>query len=435
MLLLSSRILAQTKKDCVIYLQKFLDCSKNFKLTQTKLMSERFDTVFESMSEASAIDYLNAKIIDLDNPGLKYIAATRLGACTSKESFNTLLEIARAPKENLYEKIARRKAIEALGRRKNTEAIPFLIDALKDDDELTVINAADSITRINTLLTDLQQHELLLALNGPDNQKRSVIQAFTRLNLSDPTRVITQLTSDGNPLVSGAAIAYSCRCQKDNSQLHSIIKQLHDENAGRRRAAVIDIGDAGVTSCLEALVKCPVSMPLKAKSAFQLFCDVDLYSIPLYQVELLEMLLIDDPRKLNLLPAWQVSIESDAIKVQLKHRDEGRQYAAIKALLCLDKKQQVVLINELHKNHGSDYGIHYFITSCIGLIGLKDSSNLIADSLFEESPQYAKSRIAAAWSCLKLSLIEHKEFISTLGYSTQWEPLKWTCKQVSRKLS
>jgi hypothetical protein len=60
---------------------------------------------------------------------------------------------------------------------------------------------------------------------------------------------------------------------------------------------------------------------------------------------------------------------------------------------------------------------------------------LIADSLFEEAPQYAKSRIAAAWSCLKLSLVEHKEFISTLGYSSQWEPLKWTCKQVSQKLA
>jgi hypothetical protein len=128
-------------------------------------------------------------------------------------------------------------------------------------------------------------------------------------------------------------------------------------------------------------------------------------------------------------------LESNSIKVQLKHRDEGRQYAAVKALLHLDKKQQVQLLNDLHVNHGSDYGIHYFITSCIGFIGLIDSSNLIADSLFEEAPQYAKSRIAAAWSCLKLSLVEHKEFISTLGYSSQWEPLKWTCKQVSQKLA
>ncbi len=398
-------------------------------------MSERFDTIFESMSEASAIEYLNAKIIELDNPGLKYIAATRLGACTSIVSFNTLLEIARTPKENLYEKIARRKAIEALGRRKNKEAIPFLIAALKDHDEPTVVNAADAITRINTSLTDLQQQELLLALNGPDNQKRAVIQAFTRLNLSDPNEVINQLKSEVNPLVSGAAVAYSCRCQNDNSQLHLLIKQLQDENVGRRRAAVIDIGDAGVTSYLGDLVMCPVSMPLKAKSAFQLFSDVDLHSIPLYQVELLEKLLIDDPRELNLLPTWQVSLESDAIKVQLKHRDEGRQYAAVKALLCLDPKSQVELINELHTNHGSDYGIHYFITNCIGFLGLNDKSNLVTDSLFEEAPQYAKSRIAAAWSCLKLSLIEHKEFITTLGDSTRWEPLRWTCKQVSRKLS
>ena len=73
-------------------------------------MSERFDTLFSGMSEETAMSTLPTPTEELSNPGLKYLAATRLGACSSAESLDLLLQASANPSEDLYERITRRKA-------------------------------------------------------------------------------------------------------------------------------------------------------------------------------------------------------------------------------------------------------------------------------------------------------------------------------------
>ena len=53
--------------------------------------SQRFDTLFSWMDEQQAIGLLSQNINTLDNPGIKYIAATRLGACSSRDSLDALV--------------------------------------------------------------------------------------------------------------------------------------------------------------------------------------------------------------------------------------------------------------------------------------------------------------------------------------------------------
>ena len=149
-------------------------------------MSERFDILFAGISEDKAMELLVTDTEKLDNPGLKYTAATRLGASQSSESLSVLIEVSDQSTKTLYERITRRKAIEALGRRKEASALPVLVRALACEDEPTIVNAADAITRIGVDLTEQDQRHLLAALAGPDNQKRAIIQSFTRLNLDNP---------------------------------------------------------------------------------------------------------------------------------------------------------------------------------------------------------------------------------------------------------
>ena len=115
-------------------------------------MSERFDTLFAGMSEETAMETLLKPPAELKNPGLKYLAATRLGACQSPESLQRLLAAGANDSDDLYERITRRKALEALGRRKDRSALPVLLAALQADDEPTVVNAADAIARLGTPL-------------------------------------------------------------------------------------------------------------------------------------------------------------------------------------------------------------------------------------------------------------------------------------------
>ena len=396
-------------------------------------MSERFDTLFAGMSEEIAIKTLGTDPSELSNPGLKYLAATRLGACTSLDSLEQLITAASKDSDNLYERITRRKALDALGRRKNPLALPTLLNALSLDDEPCVVNAADAIARIGSELDPSAQSLLLNALEGPDNQRRAVIQAFTRLRLADRNDAIQQCQQDDNPLVAGAARAHAVRVSQQIDALDPLISQLRDINPGRRRAAVIDLGDAGRMEALPALSRCPVSMPLRAKSAFQIAVrqddGVDSAAIPW-----LEQLLQDDPRALDLDNLPGTDAEPDSVRDGLQHRDEARQYAAAVALLGMAPAPQLSLIDALQRDLGSDYGVHYLLASCTGLLGLHERSQLVREAMAETAPQYAKSRVAAAWSCLRLGLHDQSQTIAELSQSSAWQPLRWSCQQVLKQL-
>lgn len=396
-------------------------------------MSERFDTLFAGMSEEIAIKTLGTDPSELSNPGLKYLAATRLGACTSLDSLEQLITAASKDSDNLYERITRRKALDALGRRKNPLALPTLLNALSLDDEPCVVNAADAIARIGSELDPSAQSLLLNALEGPDNQRRAVIQAFTRLRLADRNDAIQQCQQDDNPLVAGAARAHAVRVSQQIDALDPLISQLRDINPGRRRAAVIDLGDAGRMEALPALSRCPVSMPLRAKSAFQIAVrqddGVDSAAIPW-----LEQLLQDDPRALDLDNVPGTDAEPDSVRDGLQHRDEARQYAAAVALLGMAPAPQLSLIDALQRDLGSDYGVHYLLASCTGLLGLHERSQLVREAMAETAPQYAKSRVAAAWSCLRLGLHDQSQTIAELSQSSAWKPLRWSCQQVLKQL-
>ena len=398
-------------------------------------MSERFDVLFEGLEEKSALQLVLANPEELSNPVDKYMAATRLGASTTEASLNVLIEAVGLDPENLFNRITRRKVLEALGRRKDQRALPALFQALSFDDEPAVVNAVDSIAQIAAPLEKEQCQQLLHALHGGDNQKRSVIQCHTRLGLGSGSQAIGPLESDDNPLIAGAALAYAARVNHEQYKLNPLVAQLTDAMAGRRRSAVIDLGDAGDVSRLDDLIRCPVSMPLRAKSAFQLVDPEKTGDVPEAYAPSIKRLLQDDPRLLALDPSWISADGAESIEKNLQHRDEGRQYGGAVQLLQLPEQQQLAAIDAIHSKFWSDYGANYLITSVVGLARLQQRSDLVRTALAETLPQYAKSRVAAAWACLSLKLIDQVSLLQEIQRSSRWIPLKWSCEQVLKELS
>jgi len=398
-------------------------------------MAERFDVLFEGLSEESSLKILLSDPKDLPNPVDKYMAATRLAACSSEESLQGLISAVDLDPEDLFNRITRRKAIEALGRRKDVQALDCLFKALEFEDEPSVINAADSITQISAPLTESQCDSLLQALKGSDPQRRSVIQAHTRLGLQSGTPFIQTLIHDENPLISGAARAFCARVEGDLDQLKPLIPQLNDLQAGRRRSAVIDLGDAGDVTMLDYLIKSAVSMPLRAKSAFQLVDPGKKAEVPEEHISTITSLLQDDPRSLSLRDEWLSNQDPIEIENNLQHRDEGKQYGAALSLLKMTRPQQIEIIDGIRSRLWSDYGANYLLTSLIGLGSIGEREELIKTSLAETLPQYAKSRVAAAWGCLRLDLKDQLGLLKSISTSSKWVPLKWSCSQVLKQFS
>lgn len=397
-------------------------------------MSERFDTLFEGMSEDVALELLSKPANSLGNPGLKYTAASRLAASTSAESLQALIQCLDLNTDDLIEKITRRKAIEALGRRREAGTLPLLIKSLTGKDEIAVVDAIDAIIKIGGPLDASQQHHLAEALEGPDNQRRAVIQAFTRLQLQLDFDRLTPVLNSENCLVSGAAHAYKARVHGDTQSLTPLLEQLSSDVAGHRRAAVIDLGDAGDSSVIGALATTPVSMPLRAKSAIQLLTRNNALRPKPEERVLLQQLLQDDPQTIKLTQHCIPEPTADAIENYLMHRDEARQYGAMRVLRNMDVQQSSILLRDLFQRRGSDYGVHYFVTALIGLRKIHQLKELLLQSFMEIRPQYAKSRIAAAWGCQTLELTEQIPMLQELANSTRWTPLKWSCQEVAQNL-
>ena len=66
---------------------------------------------------------------------------------------------------------------------------------------------------------------------------------------------------------------------------------------------------------------------------------------------------------------------------------------------------------------------------------MSERSDLVRTALAETLPQYAKSRVAAAWGCLALGLSDQVNLLQEIHREAQWIPLKWSCGQVLQQLS
>ena len=393
--------------------------------------SQRFDTLFSWMDERQAIELLSQNISDLDNPGIKYIAATRLGACSSRDSLDALVLAATGDRENIFDSITRRKSIEALGRRRDLSTLPTIYDAMSSFDEQTVVNAVDTLINFGVPLDSQFKSSLLKIIqDGTDVLKRVAIQCFSRLEMHDSNGIISKQQSNPNILVNGASFAYSIRVEGDKSKWQILADHLENTNVIYRRSSVIDIGDAGEPSLLSNIAKVAVSMPLRAKSAFKITPKIKTES----QRSLINQMLQDDSRHLSFTQSVDVPVDLKEVCDLLRHRDEERQYSGVKTLLSWPVAGLTEAINSIWENHGSDYGVHYQVNCLISQLGLTELSFITKESLSEPAPQYAKSKIAATWGCLNLGLSECRSEIENLFMMSSWEPLRWTCAEVLRKL-
>ena len=332
--------------------------------------------------------------------------------------------------EELFDRITRRKAVEALGRRKDIRAIPALVDVLKCSDTEAVINALSALIRIGWSPSEVEESHLLNLLDGEVTQARAVIQLFTRLRIKSTRSKerIGSLCDHESLLISGAARACMASLYGEFNQMKPLVACLTDLVAGKRRSAVIDIGDSGDEDLLPDLIRAPVSMSLRAKSFFQIVEVNHSASDPQNQI-LLKQLLRDNPLLLDIKSEWQCGDEPDEIEQNLSHRDEAKQYGAAASLMRIERDECLKLIDSMQERLWSDYVTHYYLTCIVGLRKLQEKEDLIRSALAETTPQYTKSRIAAAWACVDLQLFDQVELLEELSSVAAWAPLRWTCQQ------
>lgn len=394
-------------------------------------MAERFDSLFGWLDEQEAIRVLHSHAATLPNPGLQYVAATRLGAASSPESLNALLAAAAWRGHGINERLTRRKALEALGRRPDPRSLARVLEALSSSDAGAVVSAANSLSRLRdtgqTMDPDRLTEVLLGALHGPGTQQRAVIQCLTRLELHGARDAVERCINHPDRLLDGAARACLVRQGGPGALLEPVLRRLQDPEPGQRRTAVIDLGLAGQPEHLAAVVRTPVSMPLRALTAFSLASQALASGQPPAPVAaLLDELCHDDPRRLRLIGHPEPTDNTPAGWIRLLlQRDENCQYAAAAGILEQSRANQSVILEHLHRRHHSDYGGHYMLMRLVGLGGHREWSAWLEQGLAQTAPQYRKSRIAAAVAMGELTLRNQQDLLQRLQDPSHGEQLRW----------
>ncbi|MXW39956.1 MAG: HEAT repeat domain-containing protein [Synechococcus sp. SB0668_bin_15] len=393
-------------------------------------MAERFDSLFGWLDEQEAIRVLHSNAATLPNPGLQYVAATRLGAASSPESLNALLAAAAWRGPGINERLTRRKALEALGRRPDPRSVARAVEALSSSDAGAVVSAANSLSRLRAAGQTMDPGQLtdalVGALHGPGTQQRAVIQCLTRLELHGAKAAVEGCINHPDRLLDGAARACLVRQGGPATLLQPVLSRLQDPEAGQRRTAVIDLGLAAQPEHLAAVVRTPTSMPLRALTAFSLARRALANGhAPATVAALLDELCHDDPRRLRLIGQPQPTENTPAGWIQLLlQRDENCQYAAAAGILQQPGASQAVILEHLHRHHHSDYGGHYMLMRLVGLGGHHGRSGWLKQGLAQTAPQYRKSRIAAAVAMGELALTDQQDALQALQDS-QEEQLRW----------
>ncbi|HBP53815.1 MAG TPA: bilin biosynthesis protein CpeY, partial [Synechococcus sp. UBA8638] len=318
-----------------------------------------------------------------------------------------------------------------LGRRPDPRSLARVLEALGSSDAGAVVSAANSLSRLwaagQTMDPDRLTEALAGAFHGPGTQQRAVIQCLTRLELHGARDAVERCINHPDRLLDGAARACLVRQGGPGTLLRPVLERLQDPEPGQRRTAVIDLGLAAQPEHLAVVVRTPVSMPLRALTAFSLARRAMASGRSAAPVAaLLDELCHDDPRRLQLIGQPEPTENSPAGWIRLLlQRDENCQYAAAAGILQQSDATRSVILEQLHRHHGSDYGGHYMLMRLVGLGGHQGRSAWLKQGLAQTAPQYRKSRIAAAVAMGELTLTAQQDLLQRLQEPSHGEQLRW----------
>ena len=361
-------------------------------------MDNRFANLF-GLTEDQAIAILKTPEDQLEEPSEYYVAVSQLANFPTERSIRALIEVVNSDATGLYTRIARRKAVESLGRLKASIAMPEIRSCLADDDCYTVENAVWAIGEIGTDDEALLE-EIALLLEKPEQSYRLIIQTLAKLGYQPALARIQQFTTAETPPIVSAAIAAVSRLTGDYTQIGQVTAFLEHPNVNARRACIQDLIDSHYYAAIPQIARCPVSMVFRLR-AIRMLAEAGTKSGKISFTKdiqpSLEQTLRDRPNDLNLvheydqLPTLQFTIR------ELYDTDFGRCYLATKTLVDVYATEAPAALFQTYEAEAhNDYGAHYHVMKIFGWLKHAPAYDLLIEALHNRAPQFQKSRAAAA---------------------------------------
>ncbi|MEM6612527.1 MAG: HEAT repeat domain-containing protein [Cyanobacteria bacterium P01_C01_bin.72] len=370
-------------------------------------MDNRFSNIF-NLTEDQAIALLKQPLNQADGTSERYVGAAHLINFPTEKSINALIEAIGDLDPALENRIARRKAVESLGRLKAVQALPTLKGCLADADPLTVENAVWAIGEIGTEDQSILE-QIANLLTKPNQTYRVIIHTLANFNYLPALERIKPFTTHDDKSIASAAIASIARLSNDYSQMSEVVTFLQSDDINARRACIQDLIDAEHYPALAAIAKAPISVAFRLRGIRLLAAKgLGAGKINFAAVEpSLDQIIRDRPQDIDLVHEYDQPPAIEFLIRELYHTDFGRCYLADKTLIEAYPQESVEALLQTYKEEAhNDYGAHFHVIKLLGLLKHQPSYDLIVTALHNTAPQFQKSRAAAAIALGNLQMTE-----------------------------
>ena len=370
-------------------------------------MDNRFANMFQ-ITEDEAIALLRKPLDELEEKSERYVAASQLSNFPSERTIEALVATIEDRDPDLYHQIARRKAIESLGKLKATKALPVIARCLSESDRYTVENAVWAIKDIGT--QDSQILEAIANLLQKENQSyRLIIQVLAQFDYVPALERIKPFTDSEDETIASAAISTVAKLTGDYSHMDRVVKLLQHSSVNARRLSIQDLIDVRYYQAIPNIARCPVSVAFRLRG-IRLLATAGIESGKLTFAEVqphLEQIIRDRPQDLDLVHEYDQKPTLEFLIQELYQTDFGRCYLAIKTLMEEYPEQAPEAVLKTYKEEAyRDYGAHYHVIKLIGWLKYEAAKDIPLKNLNHPQPQFQKSRAASAITVGELGLTE-----------------------------
>ncbi len=360
-------------------------------------MDNRFSNIF-NLTEDQAIALLKKPLNTEDGTSERYVGAAHLINFPTPRSIQALVEAIEDRDPALENRIARRKAVESLGRLKAGTTLPTITSCLDDADVLTVENAVWAIGEIGTEDRSILE-AIAQLLTKPNQTYRVILHTLAKFNYLPAIDRIKPFTSNDDQPTASAAIATLARLTNDYSQMDRVVEFLQHDNINARRACIQDLIDTEYYQAIPAIAKAPISVAFRLRGIRLLAAaGIAAGKITFAEIEpSLDRVIRDRPQDIEMVHEYDRPPSIEFLIRELYHTDFGRCYLAGKTLLEVYPQQAPqALLQTYQEEAHNDYGAHFHVVKLLGLLNYQPGYELIVEALHNTSPQFQKSRAAAA---------------------------------------
>lgn len=370
-------------------------------------MDKRFANMFK-LTEDEAIALLQKPLSELNEPSERYVAASSLCNFTSERSIQALIATIEDDDPDMYHRIARRKAIESLGKLKAEVALPVITNCLQESDPYTVENAVWAIKDIGTK----DENTLSAIADLLDQEKQSyrlIIQVLAQFAYQPALEKIKTFVDSEDETIASAAISTVAQLTGDYSQMERVVEFLQHSSVNARRLSIQDLIDTSYYQAIPQIAKTPVSLVFRLRG-IRLLAQKGIKESKLTFAEVqpyLEKVINDHPQDLEMVHEYDQKPTLEFLIRELYQTDFGRCYLASQTLIDdYPEEAPQALLNTFEEEAYRDYGAHYHVIKLLGWLKHQPGKEMMIKNLNHPQPQFQKSRAAAAIALANLEATE-----------------------------